>query len=165
MERLDIGEVARRAGVTAATLRYYEELGLIASTGRHGLRRLFDVAVLERLALIGLGQVAGFSLAEIGHMFGPDGKLAVDRARLVAKADELDRTITRLGALRDGLRHAAACRAADHLACPKFQRIVRVAGQGDFARPGKAPSRPRPGALDNDPPPQARKGNHDEDNI
>jgi DNA-binding transcriptional MerR regulator len=150
MERLDIGDVARRAGLTPATLRYYEELGLIASTARRGLRRQFDAAVLQRLALISLGQVAGFTLDEIGQMFGPDGTLAVDRARLLAKADELDRTITRLGALRDGLRHAAACRATDHLACPKFQRIVHVAGQGGLTRPGKR-------ALQ----PHAVKGRHD----
>ena len=50
MRQLDIGEVARRSGVPASTLRYYEEKGLIASSGRHGLRRLFDAGVLERLA-------------------------------------------------------------------------------------------------------------------
>ncbi len=59
MRQLDIGEVARRSGVPASTLRYYEEKGLIASSGRHGLRRLFDAGVLERLALIGLGRAAG----------------------------------------------------------------------------------------------------------
>ena len=52
---LDIAEVARRSGVPASTLRYYEERGLIAPIGRRGLRRLFDAGVLERLALIGLG--------------------------------------------------------------------------------------------------------------
>ncbi|EQL43991.1 hypothetical protein M770_01720 [Pseudomonas aeruginosa VRFPA03] len=70
MRQLDIGEVARRSGVPASTLRYYEEKGLIASSGRHGLRRLFDAGVLERLALIGLGRAAGLSLDEIAGM-GP----------------------------------------------------------------------------------------------
>ncbi|ETD54036.1 hypothetical protein X778_09515, partial [Pseudomonas aeruginosa VRFPA07] len=68
MRQLDIGEVARRSGVPASTLRYYEEKGLIASSGRHGLRRLFDAGVLERLALIGLGRAAGLSLDEIAGM-------------------------------------------------------------------------------------------------
>jgi hypothetical protein len=45
-----------------STLRFYDEKGLIASTGRRGLRRLFDPGVLERLALIALGRAAGFSL-------------------------------------------------------------------------------------------------------
>ncbi|MBL8246738.1 MAG: MerR family transcriptional regulator, partial [Rhodanobacteraceae bacterium] len=69
---MDIAEVARRAGVPASTLRYYEERGLIASTGRHGLRRLFHPGVLQRLALIALGRSAGFTLDEIGRMFAAD---------------------------------------------------------------------------------------------
>jgi len=73
MSNLDIAEVARRAGVPASTLRFYEEKGLIASIGRRGLRRLFDFAVLERLALIALWRTAGFSLDEIALMFAPDG--------------------------------------------------------------------------------------------
>ena len=51
--------MAQRSGVPASTLRFYEEKGLIASTGRQGLRRLFDPGVLERLALIALGSAAG----------------------------------------------------------------------------------------------------------
>src|SRR5579859_7219450 len=84
---LDIGQVAHQAGVPASTLRYYEEKRLIASQGRHGLRRLFDAAVLERLALIALGRSAGFSLDEIGQMFARDGKPRIDRVLLAAKAD------------------------------------------------------------------------------
>jgi hypothetical protein len=80
MRQLDIGEVARRSGVPASTLRYYEEKGLIASSGRHGLRRLFDAGVLERLALIGLGRAAGLSLDEIAGMGAADGALRIDRA-------------------------------------------------------------------------------------
>ena len=124
---MDIAEVAQRSGLPASTLRYYEEKGLIASSGRRGLRRVFDPGVVERLALIGLGRAAGFSLGEIAAMFGPDGALAIDRGLLAAKADELDRTIRRLAALRDGLRHAAACPAPNHLACPRFRRILASA--------------------------------------
>ena len=62
---MDIAEVARRAGVPASTLRYYEELGLIRSSGRRGLRRQFDANELERLSLVALGQSAGFSLDEM----------------------------------------------------------------------------------------------------
>lgn len=127
---LDIAEVARRSGVPASTLRFYEEKGLIASIGRRGLRRLFDPQVLERLALVALGRAAGFSLDEIGEMFAADGRPRIDRARLVAKADELDVTIRRLKLMRDGLRHAADCPAPSHAECPHFRRIVRLAGQG-----------------------------------
>ncbi|WP_288900634.1 helix-turn-helix domain-containing protein [uncultured Sneathiella sp.] len=126
---LDIGEVAKATGLPASTLRYYEEKDLIRSIGRRGLKRLFDSAVLERLALITLGQQAGFSLDEIGRMFSPDGRPQIDRALLVAKADDLDRSIRQLSAMRDGLRHAAVCKAPSHMECPTFQRLLRVAGK------------------------------------
>ncbi|WP_433671515.1 helix-turn-helix domain-containing protein [Nocardia sp. CA-136227] len=124
MTSLDIAEVVRRTGVPASTLRYYEERGLIASTGRRGLRRQFDSSVLEQLALISLGRTAGFSLDDIVLVFGPQGELRVDRALLTGKADELDRTITQMTAVRDGLRHAAACPAPSHAECPSFRRIL-----------------------------------------
>ena len=129
MKNLDIAEVAARSGVPASTLRYYEEKGLIRSLGRRGLRRLFDAGVLERLALISVGRAAGFSLDEIARMVSADGRPRIDRQMLVAKAEEIDETIRKLTAMRDGLRHAAACRAPSHLECPTFRRIMRAAGR------------------------------------
>ena len=114
----------------ASTLRFYEEKGLINSIGRRGLRRVFAAGVLERLALIALGRAAGFSLDEIARMFSPDGRVRIDRQKLAAKASELDATIRQLTAMRDGLRHAVACKAPSHMECPKFRRIVRAAAAG-----------------------------------
>jgi DNA-binding transcriptional MerR regulator len=127
---LDITEVAKRAGVPASTLRFYEEKGLIRAVGRRGLHRQFDARVLERLALIALGRSAGFSLDEIARMFAPDGKPQIDRQLLTRKADELDRTIRKLNAMRDGLRHAAQCPAASHMECPTFVRLMTLAAAG-----------------------------------
>ncbi|MFT3931795.1 MAG: helix-turn-helix domain-containing protein [Spongiibacteraceae bacterium] len=127
---MDIAEVAKRAGVPASTLRFYEEKGLIASTGRQGLRRVFHPVVLERLALIALGRAAGFSLDEIVSMFGTDAKPKINRPMLNAKADEIDRRIAELKAMSNGLRHAAVCPAKDHFECPTFQRLLRAASSG-----------------------------------
>ncbi|MFG6177859.1 helix-turn-helix domain-containing protein [Halomonas sp. THAF12] len=124
---LDISELARKSGVSASKLRYYEEVGLIRSVGRNGLRRVFDDRVLPRLSLVALGQAAGFSLAEIRDMLGQEGTPSIDRDMLSAKADSLDRHIKELSALRDGLRHAASCTAPSHLECPTFQRLMRIA--------------------------------------
>jgi DNA-binding transcriptional MerR regulator len=129
---VDITEVAQRTGLTASTLRFYEEKGLIASIGRRGLHRVFDPNVLERLALIALGRLAGFSLDETALMFAPDGRPRINRRVLRAKAEELDRTIRKLTEMRDGLRHAAACRAPSHMECPTFRRILRAAASGAF---------------------------------
>lgn len=137
MNEIDIAEVAQRAGVPASTLRFYEEKGLIASIGRRGLRRVFDSGVLERLALIALWRDAGFSLDEIALMFAPDGQPRIDRQMLAAKAEELDRTIHRLSAMRDSLRHAAACPAPSHMECPAFRRLLRAAASGAARPPRK----------------------------
>jgi DNA-binding transcriptional MerR regulator len=144
MTDLDITEVGKRSGLPASTLRYYEEKGLIATTGRRGLRRLFHPGVLERLALIALGRVAGFSLDEIARMFAPDGRPRIDRKMLAAKAEELDGKIRELGALRDGLRHAAACPAPRHMDCPTFRRLLRAAASGALRPPREPAPRPRP---------------------
>ena len=130
MRYLDISAVAKQSGVAASALRYYEAKGLIASVGRRGLKRVFDSAVLERLALIALGQAAGFSLDEIAGKFTPDGRAKIHRMSLASKADELDRTIQLLTSIRDGLRHAAVCPAPSHLECPSFRRLMQAAARG-----------------------------------
>lgn len=127
MADIDINEVAKRSGVPASALRFYEEKGLVRPVGRRGLRRLFDPNVLERLALIALGRSAGFSLGEIAHMFAADGRPKIDRQVLAKKAKELDLTIRKMSAMRDGLRHAAVCPAPSHLECPTFRRLLGIA--------------------------------------
>ena len=139
---MDIAEVARRSGVAASALRFYEEKGLIRSAGRQGLRRTYAPGVLDQLALIALGRAAGFTLDEIGRMFAPDGRPSISRPMLSAKADELDATIKRLKAMSNGLRHAAECPARNHADCPTFQRLLRAAGAGALA-PRRKPARPR----------------------
>ena len=135
---IDIAAAARRTGIPASTLRFYEEKGLISSVARRGQRRLFEPAVLDRLALIALAQASGFSLAEIGATFLTGDSMRIDRAQLLAKADELDRKIGRLKLVRDGLRHAAACPEPNQLECPRFRSVLKLAAAG--ALPPLAPS-------------------------
>lgn len=71
-------------------------------------------------------------------MFGPDGEPRIDREKLKAKADEIDRTIRKLTAMRDGLRHAAVCPAPSHMECPTFRRLMRAAASGAIPAPDKA---------------------------
>lgn len=155
---MDISEVARRSGVAASALRYYESKGLIRSlgaerrgaggAGRRGAaaerlssRRRFAPGVLDQLALIALGQAAGFSLDEIGAMFTPDGRPAIDRQMLLAKADDLDRTVKRLKAMSEGLRHAAVCPAPSHAECPTFRRLLMAAVERSRERAAKPPAK------------------------
>ena len=127
MKLLDIGVLSERSGVPPSTLRYYEEVGLIVSLGRHGLRRQYGPEALTQLALISLGKTAGFSLDEIKGVFGRDGVAELPRAGLHARADKLEVQIRRLITLRDALRHVAECPAESHMECPKFRRLLRVA--------------------------------------
>ncbi|UWQ75921.1 helix-turn-helix domain-containing protein [Leisingera sp. M658] len=126
MKLLDIGEVAERSGVAASALRYYEEIGLITSIGRKGLRRQFGRGVLLQLSLITLGKAAGFSLQEIAGMFGKHGQPDLPRRQLHARADALEAQIRELTTLKDALRHVADCSAPSHLECPKFQKLLRA---------------------------------------
>jgi len=127
MKIMDIGEVSEQTGIPPSALRYYEDIGLIASIGRRGLRRQFGPETVLQLSLISMGKSAGFSLEEIAGMFGKNGEPDLPRAELHAKADEIDRQIRNLGALSKALRHVADCSAPSHMECPTFRRLVAIA--------------------------------------
>ena len=139
MKFLDIGEIAERSGIRPSALRYYEQSGLISPVSRHGLRRQYSPEVLLQLKLIAMGQAAGFSLEEIGGMFGRNGTPNISRELLHARADEIDRQIRELTALRETIRHVAACPAPSHMECPTFRRLVDVAGKHNRKRRTRTP--------------------------
>ncbi|MEZ0112045.1 DNA-binding transcriptional MerR regulator [Catenulispora sp. EB89] len=121
---LDIGEVVAHTGLAPSALRFYEQRGLIASSGRNGLRRTYEAAVLERLALIACAREAGFGIAEIARFLGAGPGDEDLRAGMAAKADELDVLIARLTRMRAGLRHAVACDHEPLVACPEFKQML-----------------------------------------
>lgn len=126
---LDIGEVTQLSGIPASAIRFYEEKGLIRSTGRHGLKRLFSSHVLQQLEFITLGQSAGLALDDIAAMFTTEGRLKVNREFLIKKAGEIQKSLRRLEAVRETLLHVAKCSAPNHMECPKFQRLLQVSGR------------------------------------
>lgn len=123
---MKIGDVAKQSNLPTSTIRYYEEKGLIQSIGRKGLTRTFSSDILERLELITLGRNAGLSLDEIRSMLLPD-TVDIDRELLLTRATELDEKIKQMTVMRDGLRHAAACKAPSHLECDTFRRLLKIA--------------------------------------
>jgi MerR family transcriptional regulator, repressor of the yfmOP operon len=110
---LRIQEVAAETGLTARSIRYYEEVGLLKPAARsEGDYRLYDADDLERLRFIkGLRDDAGFSLAEIGQMLGDEAARTRNRERFRATDDPAERK----AALRDGIdridRQVATLRA------------------------------------------------------
>ena len=119
---MDVGEVRERTGLSAATLRHYVDLGLIASSGRAGLRRQYGDDVVERLAVIVLCQQSGFTLAEIGELLASrDAGHRAWRASAKSKLDELDERIAALSLARDGISHSLDCRSVDIMRCVHFR--------------------------------------------
>jgi MerR family transcriptional regulator, copper efflux regulator len=96
-----IGAVAKESGVPIKTIRYYEELGLVHSSGRtEGGFRLFNSDVLSRLHFIKCAQSLGLSLSEIKEFLEvhDQGKLPCDsiKNRLQKKVIAVDQKIQEL---------------------------------------------------------------------
>jgi DNA-binding transcriptional MerR regulator len=117
---MDIGEVRDRTGLSAAALHHYEQMGLIVSTGRAGLRRQYNDDVIESLAVIALCQRSGFTLEEIGEL-SKRRKDSEWKIRAKVKLDEIERRIHSLEEARDGLRHALDCPSPDIMRCEHFR--------------------------------------------
>jgi MerR family redox-sensitive transcriptional activator SoxR len=121
---LTIGEVARRAGVRASAIRYYEEAGLLEEPDRVGGKRRYDEEALRRLALIGGAKRAGFTLGEIRtllHGF-PAGTGAAQRWQALAseKLIEVDEAIAQLWQTRELLEEALRCECASLDECARL---------------------------------------------
>jgi MerR family transcriptional regulator, redox-sensitive transcriptional activator SoxR len=65
MEELTISEVAKRAGIRASAIRYYESIQLLPPPQRSAGRRRYNADVLRRISFIQVAQAAGLSIAEI----------------------------------------------------------------------------------------------------
>ncbi len=108
-ELLFIGQVTAQSGVPIRTIRYYEDLGLLKSSGRsEGGFRLFSLDVLARLAFIKRAQHLGLSLLEIAEILNvydqgevPCGEI---KEKLEEKLLEIDRQIEQLLTLQTELK-------------------------------------------------------------
>ncbi|MEO6065998.1 MAG: redox-sensitive transcriptional activator SoxR [Lysobacterales bacterium] len=119
---LGVGEVARRSGVTVATLHFYETQGLLSSERSLGNQRRYRRDVLRRVAFIRAAQAVGISLAEIADALRqlPDGRTPTkaDWALLSSRwRGALDRRIADLQALRNDLQGCIGCGCLSLRAC------------------------------------------------
>ena len=135
---LTIGEVARRSGVAASALRFYEERGLIGSERAGSGHRRYPRAVLRRIAFIVFAQRIGLTLDEIGAELAklPSGRAPTRRdwSRLTRGwASGIDQRIAELERLKLGLTECIGC------GCLSIERC-RLANPGDrAARLGPGP--------------------------
>lgn len=121
---LDIAEVASRSGLASSALRFYERRGLITSGERNGLRRTYEPAVLDRLALISCAKAAGFTLAQIERFLTATPNDSELRVRMAEKARQVDEEIARLARMRDSLTHAVTCTHTPLVECPEFKARI-----------------------------------------
>ena len=106
-----IGSLAREAGVSTRTIRYYEEIGLLKTARRYaGGRRVFQSDALERLRFIGRLKRLGFSLEEISELNdvfemrqSTAAMLGVLDRQLETHMNTIDEQLAELSRLRDDL--------------------------------------------------------------
>jgi MerR family transcriptional regulator, redox-sensitive transcriptional activator SoxR len=135
---ITIGEVARRSGVAASALRFYEDRGLITSERAGSGHRRYPQAVLRRVAFIVFAQRVGLSLDEIAAELGklPDDRtpIGADWARLAGQwSARIDARIAELERLRKGLTGCIGC------GCLSLQRCKLVNPADRIARLGPGP--------------------------
>ncbi len=105
---LSIADVCGETGLSARTVRYYEELGLLPGVRRRsGGRRVYGDDELERLGFITRLKALGLTLSEISELnavYGLAGSTEQMLSRLVAllehRLEDLDARIAELGRLR-----------------------------------------------------------------
>jgi MerR family redox-sensitive transcriptional activator SoxR len=134
-ETLTIGEVARRSGVAASAIRYYEERGLISPDRAESGHRRFPRFVLRRIAFIVFAQRVGLTLEEIGGELAklPDGRAPNRRewSRLTATwSARIEERIGELERLRLGLTECIGCGCLSLDRCALANPGDRAAGNG-----------------------------------
>ncbi|MHB1846975.1 MAG: redox-sensitive transcriptional activator SoxR [Deltaproteobacteria bacterium] len=144
---LTIGETAHRSGLSAPTLRYYEQRGLIGSARSTGNQRRYPRHVLRRLAFIAAAQRVGLSLKEIADLLDtlPSGRAPTRadwtrlsrpwRQRVAARIEELQ-------ALQDTLDGCLGCGCLSLTRCRLYNPGDKAAGEGAGSRWLRAAGRP-----------------------
>jgi DNA-binding transcriptional MerR regulator len=126
MEELSIGTVARRAGVAASTVRYYEQRGLLPVPPRRSGQRRYGAEAVDQVRLIKLAQQAGFTLAEIATLmqdFAADMPLSIRwQALAPAKLRELETQHRHIEAMQQVLTAGLMCRCVSLDTCVVYQR-------------------------------------------
>lgn len=136
---LSIGELARRSGLTASTLRFYEAQGLIRAARSGGNQRQYPREMLRRVAFVRAAQMVGLPLAEITAALAslPDARTPTrqDWTRLSSSwRPMLEARIAELTRLRDQLTSCIGCGCLSLPTCALYNQRDRAASRGAGAR-------------------------------
>jgi MerR family copper efflux transcriptional regulator len=124
-ELVPIDEVARRLGLRASAIRYYEDRGLVTPVSRRSGRRWYGPSEIRRLAIILYWQeYALMSLEEIGEILAGSrstrGWAEIVQSRIYA----LGAQITQMEAAREFLAHIASKHDSSPDGCPHFEAHI-----------------------------------------
>ena len=137
MEEFAIGEVARRVGIRASAIRYYESVEVLPAPQRINGRRRYDARVFDRLAVIQMAQQAGFTVAELRTLFNgfTTETTASARWEVLArqKLVEVDALMSRVQAMKGILEEILLrCRC---LTLDECAQCIRDQGEGETLAP------------------------------
>ncbi len=137
MEEFVIVEVARRVGIRASAIRYYESVEVLPAPQRINGRRRYDARVFDRLAVIQMAQQAGFTVAELRTLFNgfTTETTASARWEVLArqKLVEVDALMSRVQAMKGILEEILLrCRC---LTLDECAQCIRDQGEGETLAP------------------------------
>lgn len=129
---MNIGEVSDRSGVSAKTIRYYEEIGLIRPLRSANGYRAFREQDLHKLAFIGRARALGFSIEDCRTLVAlyEDDSRESAQVKSVAQdhLDRIDDKITQLQSMRDTLADLVhRCHGDDRPDCPILNDLAKPA--------------------------------------
>jgi len=126
---MNIGEAAEYTKLGAKTIRYYEEIGLVAPKRSQNGYRHFDGTDVHRLKFLGRARSLGFSIAECRNLlslYSDKDRASRDvKDMALSRIGEIDRKIAELQSLRNSLAHLAEnCHGDDRPDCPILDGIA-----------------------------------------
>jgi MerR family copper efflux transcriptional regulator len=125
---MNIGEVAKRAGLPPKTIRYYEDIGLICPMRSANGYRAFRENDLHKLAFLGRARALGFSIEDCRNLVAlyDDSTRESSQVKRIAKEhlSQIDGKIAQLQSMRNTLAHLVdACHGDDRPDCPILEDL------------------------------------------
>lgn len=122
---MTIGQVAKTAGVSTSTIRFYESSGLLPVPPRKNGIRSYDRSVVELLRVLRFYRSVGVSIEDLRAMFGKNNSKTRIRSQhdvVIRRIEEIDRLIDEARATKRRLRKLLGCRCGgDRKRCVIFE--------------------------------------------
>ena len=132
MQEISIRFLARRRGIAASALRYYETRGLLKPRRNRAGQRRYPRSDIRRVSIVIIAQKCGFRLRDIKKLLAPFRSTTAAEWALVSQAmrAELNRKIQQTTNLRDQLESCIGCGCLSMKACHLFNAQDYLAKQG-----------------------------------